>query len=70
MALGGSGWEVKEYLVNTGVPQVSILGATLFLQYIKYLPPDDVIWCYLAIYADDTTLYSKYNQASDWWQQL
>ena len=31
--------------------------------------PDDVI-CNIAIYADDTTLYSKCNQASDLWQQL
>ena len=27
--------------------------------------------CNIAIYADDTTLYSKSDQASDlWWQQL
>ena len=30
---------------------------------------DDVI-CNIATYADDTTLYSKCNQASDLWQQL
>ena len=30
---------------------------------------DDVI-CNIAIYADDTTLYSKCNQASDLWQKL
>ena len=29
----------------------------------------DVI-CDIAIYADDATLYSKYDQASDLWQQL
>ena len=32
-------------------------------------PPDDVI-CDIAIYADDTTLYSKCDQAFDLWQQL
>ena len=44
------------------------LGPTLFLLYINDLP-DDVI-CNIAIYADDTTLYSKCDRASDMWQPL
>ena len=41
---------------------------TLFLLHINDLP-DDII-CNIPIYADDTTLYSKCDQASDLWQQL
>ena len=53
----------QEYPSNAGVPQGSILGATVFPLYSNDLP-DDVI-CDIAIYADDTTLYSKCGQASD-----
>ena len=56
---------LQEYPVNVGVSQSSILGPTLIRLYINDLP-DDVI-CDIAIYADDTTLYSKCDQASDLW---
>ena len=58
----------QEYPVNARVPQGSILGPTLFLLYIHDLP--DIVISDIAIYADDTTLYSKCDQASDLWQQL
>ena len=57
----------QEYPVNIGVPQGFILSPTLFLLYMNDLH-DDVI-CTIAIYADDTTVYSKCDQASDLWQQ-
>ena len=48
----------QEYPVNAGVPQGSIFSPTLFLLYINDLT-DDVV-CNIAIYADDTTLYSRW----------
>ena len=58
----------QEYSVHAGVLQDSILDPTLFLLYINDLPDD--VSCDIAIYADDTTLYSKCDRASDLWQQL
>ena len=61
-----NGKSSQEYSVNTGVPQCSILGPTLFLLYyfFSFLTGllDDVT-CNIAICADDTTLYSKFDQA-------
>ena len=59
---------LREYPVNAGVPQGSILGPKSFLLYVNGLP--DGVICDIANYADDTTLYSKCDQASDMWQQL
>ena len=51
------------YSVNTGVSYGSILGPTLSPLYINDLP-DGVIYN-IGAYADDTTVYSKCDQASD-----
>ena len=57
----------QEYPVNVGVLQGSILGSALLL-YINDLT--DYVICNIASYADDNSLYSKCDQASDLWQQL
>ena len=59
------GKPAQEYPINAGDPQESSLG---FLLNINDLPDDAI--CNIAIYADDTALYSKCDQASDLWQQL
>ena len=58
----------QEYANNAGVRLGSILGSTLFLQFINGLPGDVI--CDVGIYTDDTTLYFKFDQASDMWQEL
>ena len=70
MSLRGSGWELftQEYPVNVTILQGSILGPTISLLHINDLPDD--VRCDIAIYFDDTALYSKCYQASDLWQQL
>ena len=49
-------------------PAPKLNSCVILWLYINDLP-DDVI-CDIAIYADDTTFYSKCDQASDLWQQL
>ena len=55
LVIGGFGW------FQMGSP-------TLFLLFINDLPNDDIR--NIAIYADDTTVYSNCDHASDLWQQL
>ena len=58
----------QECPVNARVPQGFILGPALFLLYINDLPV--YVICNIAIYTDDTTLYSKGYQTFYLWRQL
>ena len=62
------GQSLQEHSVNAGVLQSSTFGTTLVLLYINDLPDD--VTCNIAIHADNSTLYCKWEQASDIWQQL
>ena len=53
----------QKYAINAGVPQGSIFGPTFF-HYPTFFHFN------IAIYADDTTLFSKCNRESDLQQQL
>ena len=46
---------------------INAINPVNFLLYIHDLPDDAI--CNIDVNADDTTLYSKCDQASDLWQQ-
>ena len=52
---------------------LQFLKAPFLVLYFSYLYINDLlddVICNVAICADDTTLYSKFDQASDLWQEL
>lgn len=48
---------------SSGMPQGSVLGPSLFLIYINYLPHS--VTCNVSLYADDTLLHSEVNIQQD-----
>ena len=54
--------------INSGIPQVSVLGPVLFLVFINDLP--EVINVLLKLFADDTKLYSVVSSNADNWAQF
>ena len=57
----------KKTLIDDGVPLGSVLEPTLFLQYISNLTDDAI--SNIAVYADDTVIYSKWDQVTNLWLQ-
>ena len=64
MISSGSGWKLFTRITS----QCWSFPRLRSWSHINDLPGDVI--CNIAIYADDTTLYSKCDQASDMWQQL
>ena len=62
------GKPLQEYAAGVAAAQWFIFCSSFFLFHINDLT-DDVI-CNTAIYAVDTILYSKCDQASDLWQKI
>ena len=56
---------LQRHPVTAGVSQGPIVCLTFFLLYT----PNDVN-CNISIYVDDSTLYSKYDEESNLWQQV
>ena len=50
---------LQEYLVNTGIPQDSIISPICFQLYINDLPGN--VMRNIASYDNDTTVYSKFD---------
>ena len=63
--MGGSGWEVFIKISSEGWSSSRLHSWLLYINDLS----DDVV-CNIAICADDTTLYSKCDQASYLWQPL
>ena len=68
--MGGTGWFWIGSLHKNIPLMLEFLRGPLLVLHFSYYTLMTFVICNIAIYADDTTLYSKCDQASDLWQQL
>lgn len=62
-----NGQSPETLTVNAGIPQASLFGPTLFLNYITDRPKH-ILRSYVNVYADDTVIYGRTLKSLDGWR--